>query len=775
MKSIKTKGIIYSICLILFAVLPLGIGAYSWFRQVLVNEVNQAVIRVAEETADHLSSYISQFISPLVGISQDEEFVSMDWEVQRDILQAQIHPDYLGIALVDLEGTARYIDESILDLSDRNYIQEALARKISFSEVIVSRKTGEHVIMLAVPIFQGKTVKGALIARLDENFLSDFASSRGYGKNGKAYVISEAGAIISRSKQENDSKTFNIYEAALSDSNYAGLSEFVHNSQPQQSGYGSFDFHGERILAGFASVEETNWKVYVGTTEEEALNSLNNLAKNFLLIILPSLLVCSILAWITVHRLMKPIMELDSLFSQGSAGNLTVRFTRSSKDEIGRLGLNFNRMMDKIKTLTQYDPLTSLLNQFVLENEVERLTHHEPSQNFSIIMIAIEKFSQINDTYGYAVGDAVLCEVADRISDCITEDCQVYRYKGDEFIVLGKNSPAEDEIQSIAQKILASLSESYPMKGKNIQIRVSIGIFHRNEDTQTEDPLKSVTNAVNFAKHLGGSQIRTYNRQLHANLVGIRELQAEIPYGIKEDQFYLMYQPVVDLENNQLIGVEALIRWNHPRKGLLYPDQFIDLAEQNGTIVDVDFWVINSACKLMKGWVDAGKKPIGISVNISAKTFEGKRFVPAILEILKRYGVQPDLLQLEITERMVINNIEESIIRLNELRAAGIQIAIDDFGIGYSSLSYIIRLPIDTIKIDKSFIRSMGTSSEAKVLVATIINLCKSLKYNVIAEGIENKEELEYLKKIKCNMGQGYYFSKPVSIDKIHMESSIRT
>jgi diguanylate cyclase (GGDEF)-like protein len=726
---------------------------------------------VAEETADHLSSYISQFMSPLVGISQDERMISMNWEVQKNILEAQILPDYLSVAIVDMNGIARYIDDTTLDLSDRNYIRESLAGKISFSDIIISRKIGERVVMLGVPIIKDGSIKGALIARLDENFLSDFASTRGYGEKGRAYVINEDGAIISRPQQERMNETYNIHEAAVIDANYAEFSDFIRSNSQKQAGFGNFMFNGERILMGFASVKGTNWKVYIGTVEAEALNSLYKLTKTFALFILPTLLLCSILAWFLAHKLLKPIAELDNLFSQGAMGNLTIRFTRKSKDEIGRLGLSFNRMMDKIKTLTQYDPLTSLQNQYVLEKEVERLTHQEQPKDFSIIMIAIEKFSQINDTYGYAAGDKILCEVSVRISGCITEEFQVYRYKGDEFIVLGINNPSEDEVQSIAHKILAAVTESYPIGGKEIQIHISIGIFHYNDDTRTEDPLKSVTNAVNYAKQMGSDQIQVYNRQLHANLMGMRELQDEIPSGIKNDQFFLVYQPIMDLEKTTLAGVEALIRWNHPKKGLLYPDQFIDLAEQNGTIISLDFWVLGTACKLIKSWNDAGKKPVYISINISAKTFEGKQFVPSVQDILNRYGVAPGLIQLEITERMIINNIDESIVKLNELRAMGIHIAIDDFGIGYSSLSYIIRLPIDYIKIDKSFVKNMNTCNEAKVLVATIINLCKSLNFNVIAEGIETREELEYLKKIKCNMGQGYYFFKPAPIEEIDISS----
>ncbi|NLO38268.1 MAG: EAL domain-containing protein [Ruminiclostridium sp.] len=768
MKSIKSKGIIFSLCIILFAILPLGLGGYFRFRKILVNEVNQAVVRVAEETADHLSSYISQFISPLVKISKNELIISMDWEKQKDILVAQIHPNYLQIVVVDINGMAHYTDGTILDLSDRDYIQQTLTGKLSFSDVIISRKTGEHVIMLSVPIFRDGIVQGALIARLDEDFLSDFASTRGYGENGRAYVISDQGAIISRSRQENENKMFNIHGAAYNDDNYAQFSEFVHTTSHLNSGFGSFEFHGQRILMGYASVEKINWKVYIGTVEEEALKSLNDLLKAFNLIIVLSLILCAILAWVIVQKLLKPIVELDNLFSKGAMGNLTVRFSGKSKDEIGRLGLSFNRMMDKIKTLTQYDSLTALMNQYVLEKEIQNLTHLQQPQKFSIIMVAIDKLSHINDTYGYEMGDLVLCEMASRIKSCITPEHQLYRYKGDEFIILARNS-SDHEIQAMAQKILSLLIESYHLKGKNIEVKISIGIFHANEDTQTEEPLKSVTNALNYAKFLGSNQIQAYNPQLHANLLGIRELQSEIPLAIREDQLYLVYQPIMELESNKMVGVEALVRWKHPRKGILYPDKFIDLAEQNGTIVELDFWVIKTVCKLIKSWQDENRKPVGISVNISARTFESKRFIPDLLDILKQYRVDPELIQLEITERMVIHNIEESIVKLNELREMGVHIAIDDFGIGYSSLSYIIRLPIDSIKIDKAFVQSMSTSLEARVLVAAIISLCKTLKYNVIAEGIETLNDLEYLKKNKCAMGQGYYFSKPVHIKEIHL------
>jgi EAL domain-containing protein (putative c-di-GMP-specific phosphodiesterase class I) len=254
----------------------------------------------------------------------------------------------------------------------------------------------------------------------------------------------------------------------------------------------------------------------------------------------------------------------------------------------------------------------------------------------------------------------------------------------------------------------------------------------------------------------------------------MNELQADIIRGIKEEQFFLVYQPLFYLGNENIAEVEALIRWKHPQKGMLYPDQFIDLAEQAGTIVNIDQWVIETACKQLKLWKDKKKTPVVLSINISAKTFETNCFIPDLVEIINKYGVEPSLLQLEITERMLIKNVEESINKLNELRKMGIHVAIDDFGIGYSSLSYIVRLPIDSIKIDKSFVQNIHTSKEAKTIVSTIINLCKALKLRVIAEGIESRLELDYLKSNQCDIGQGYYFSKPVSISEIeekHLDS----
>jgi diguanylate cyclase (GGDEF) domain len=762
--NLKAKGMVFSLIVIILTILVLGGSTYLRFRSILVNETDEAVERVAYESADHINSYINQFVVPLVGLSENDKIRSMNWEDQKQVIKNQINPQYQDVAIVDLVGMAHYTDDKILNLSDRDYIKSTLAGNISFSDVITSRKTGDLVIMVGVPIFCNKCIAGALIARLDADFLSEFALTRGYGKNGRAYIISSQGTFISKQENGTSQVLNNIFQIVSMNHKYASFSTFVKESSIKNQGSGKYKFEGKNILVGYATVKQTQWKIYIGTYENEILKSLNGLRKMLIIIFGGTLIISSIAAWVFVSKFTKPIVELDHLFSQGARGDLTIRFTPKTKDEIGRVGISFNRMMDKIKTLTQYDPLTGLLNQYVLEKDIDSIVHSEEINDFSLIMVAIDKFGMINETYGYNLGDVILDEIAKRIAACDADNYQIYRYKGDKFVILYNENFSEADISIKAQRLLEKLMESYHIGGKMITLAISIGVFSWNDRTRKEDPLKAVTHAKNYAKYLGSNQVQVFNVTLFNKIRVSKDLQADILNGIKEDQFFLVYQPLFYLDNESMAEIEALIRWKHPEKGMLYPDQFIEGAELSGLIINIDHWVVETACKQIKTWKENGRKPVLLSINISSKTFETNNFILDLLSIIHKYDIDPSLIQLEITERMLISNVDESIQKLNELRKMGIRIAIDDFGIGYSSLSYIVRLPIDSIKIDKSFVQSMTSSKEAMAIVSTIINLCKTLKLNVIAEGIESKFELDYLKSNQCDIGQGYYFSKPVNI-----------
>ncbi len=767
MKSIRTKGLLFSFIIIFMAVSVMGFSGYFRFRQILQKEVDHAVERIAKESASHLSTYLNEFVSNLIAISEDERIKSMNWEKQIEVIQTQINDNYLNIAVVDRRGMAHYLDKTVLDLHDRDYVKKALSGELTYSEVVISRKTGEPVIMVATPIVQDGDVRGALIARLDVDFLSEYALSRGYGENGKAYIISRQGSFISRPEEERLQDGYNLFDIAAKDADYRSLKEFVLNTQNVEYGYGKYEFHEKSMLMGYAAIDKTDWKIYIGTSEKDALSSLNSVGYMMMLIVLAALGICLLAAYIFVSRFTSQIEELDRLMSVGAKGDLTIRFVTKRKDEIGRLGYSFNRMMDKIKSLTQYDPLTSLLNQYVLEKEIISLTQSEDKQEFSLIMIAIDKFSSVNETYGYTTGDNILCEVAKRILFNVNENFSVYRYKGDEFVILVNGNISESDAEAKAGSILAELKEGYHVAGKAIDISFSIGLFIWKNNIRLEEPLKAVTHAKNYARYLGSNQIQKFDQEIYDKLSMMLELQSDILGGIRENQFFLVYQPLFYLGSEKIAEAEALIRWNHPTKGLLYPDQFIDIAENSGTIINIDHWVIDTACRQLKNWMDNNIAPVLISINISAKSFEMKKFVPVLLDTVNKYGIDPSFLQLEITERILIRNVEESIMKLQSLRAMGFKVAIDDFGIGYSSLSYIVRLPIDSIKIDKSFIQNIACSKEAKTIVSTIINLCKTLNLHVIAEGIESSMELEYLKYSNCDIGQGYYFSKPITMEEL--------
>lgn len=761
---------LFSLSLILITLSGVSLTIYYNVKNVVVNEVNEAVVRIAEESADHLGYYVDNYISPLKEIAENEQMISMDWLVQKDIIVDQINPNYENVAVVTLDGIAKYKDGSVLDLSDREYVKQVLSGESVFSEVIISRKTGENAIMAAVPIQKDKVVVGALIARLNIDFLSQFALVRGYGEEGRAYIISDQGSLISRSNVESLNDIYNLFDQSGNSQRYSDFSRFVIENKEINGGYGKYSFDHDTVLVGFAAIEGTNWKIYVGTYEKEALASLKNLKEIMALGMIFAVVLSVLAAWFFVDRFTKPIIELEHLFSKGAEGNLTIRFTQRRNDEIGRAGQSFNYMMDKIKTLTQFDPLTALLNQYVLEREVEVLVKEEENECFSLIMISVDNFRFVNETYGYKIGDEILCQIVSRVIKQTDEKSNVFRYKGDEFVII-RSGDTQDETYKMATKILDALMEAYKVQEKVIEIGISIGVFDWCNELKKEEPIKAVTHAKNYAKSLGGSRIQKFDRQIHSAIMDRYELQNDIALAIHEEQFFLLYQPLFYLNNEKISKMEALIRWNHPTRGLVCPNDFIELAEQSGQIIEIDMWVIETVCKMLDDWKKNHKKLIVTSVNITSKTFEEPSFIKRLHEVLKQYDIDPSLIQFEITERMVIKNVDESIIKLNELKKMGIGVSIDDFGIGYSSLSYIVRLPIDSIKIDRSFVEKIEDSEEAKAIITAIINFCKTLKLSVIAEGIEKVVELDYLKISQCDIGQGYYFSKPVKLEEIEKYS----
>ncbi|WP_249869982.1 sensor domain-containing protein [Oceanobacillus saliphilus] len=423
-----------------------------------------------------------------------------------------------------------------------------------------------------------------------------------------------------------------------------------------------------------------------------------------------------------------------------------------------------------IEMMAYTDPLTKLPNR----NQFTKWVRSQPKKTDEIVtalFLDLDRFKAINDNFGHDVGDIVLKTVAKRLKNCLRETDFVSRQGGDEFIILLKNNDNEEAIMTIASAILEQLCIPYKVNDKQVFTTASIGISRDSIPSENDSYdvflkklIKNADTAMFHAKRQGGNQY-CFNND-HQNIVLERnyQLDSEIKEALIRNEFKVVYQPIVNLKNNKIVGVEALLRWNNRKLGAVGPNEFIPILEKNGLIVPVGKWILATVCSQMKFWQEKKIFMQRICVNVSPIQFKDENFIRDLKEILNETMLDASYLEIEITEGTILD-IKTSSQTINELKDLGVKVSIDDFGTGYSSLSYLKQLPIDTLKIDKSFIDDLDRDGE--IIANTIISMGKNLNFRVIAEGIESEEQLDYLKRQKCHEGQGYYFSKPIENNKI--------
>ena len=425
----------------------------------------------------------------------------------------------------------------------------------------------------------------------------------------------------------------------------------------------------------------------------------------------------------------------------------------------------------KIRYQAFYDHLTGLANRLTLNNHLtQQLEKLKINQRFgAVLFIDIDYFKNINDSLGHDIGDILLQIFASRASSLVSTQDTVARLGGDEFVIL--LSDISDDIllannyaNEIAQELHTIIKKPIKIKQHTLHITLSIGAtLVSAEQKSMNDVLKQADIAMYRAKQLGRDSTCFFKEEMSKEIEELMTLNYELREAIKYNQFELYYQPIVEIQNSTIVSCEALIRWNHPRRGLLYPDKFISYAEESGLIVELGEWVIQKVCKdygELKHFVP------NIAINISAKQFNQENFIENILQISKAYGINPQNLELELTESVVINNLSATIEKMNILKSYGFSIAMDDFGTGYSSLSYLKDLPFDALKIDRSFIQNILTNKDDASLVKTILAISKQFNFSVVAEGVESKEQIIFLKSLHCHYIQGYIISKAVPIEE---------
>lgn len=470
-------------------------------------------------------------------------------------------------------------------------------------------------------------------------------------------------------------------------------------------------------------------------------------------------------------------VEQNDFFHDGRHYHLVGTPLKTETGHIHRMVLLYTDITERraaaeeIERLAYFDSLTGLPNRVLLKDRLNQMLTRAGryEEMVAILFIDLDRFKEVNDTLGHGVGDQLLQVVAERLTLCLRSCDSVARLGGDEFVVLLPGINERECVGDIARKLLAELSRPVMLEGREVFTSASIGISVWPADGDTVVTLfKNADTAMYHAKEQGRNTYCFYSPEMHLTSLEQLTMSGDLRYAVERGELQLYYQPQVSFRSGGLIGVEALLRWVHPCLGMVSPDRFIPLAEETGLIVPIGAWVLNEACRQIVAWIGQGLPALRIAVNISPKQFREPAFVETVRTVLQQTGLPPHLLELELTEGMLIENITQTKLTLHALKEMGVTLAIDDFGTGYSSLSYLKHFPIDRLKIDKSFVQEIAEKSgDAAAIVEAVVALGHSLKLTVIAEGVEQQDQVDFLYRRKCDELQGYFFSRPLTPDAL--------
>jgi diguanylate cyclase (GGDEF)-like protein/PAS domain S-box-containing protein len=413
----------------------------------------------------------------------------------------------------------------------------------------------------------------------------------------------------------------------------------------------------------------------------------------------------------------------------------------------------------------EHDFLTGLPNRMLLNDRIDQaiILAQRSSMKVAVLFLDLDGFKHINDSLGHPIGDKLLKSIATRLAKCVRSTDTVSRQGGDEFVVLLSEINRPNSVSITATKILEAIASSHSVEQHDLHITASIGVSTYPDDgLNAETLIKNADTAMYQMKENGRQGYRFFTPAMNARAVERQSIEESLRRALLRDEFVLHYQPMVSLATRAIVGAEALIRWTHPTRGSMEPAQFIPIAEDCGLIVPIGRWVLREACKQSRAWIDSGYPAISMAVNVSATEIGEARFLEEVFEILRNSGLEPGLLEIELTESVLMKRVESTVLILKALRERGAHVAIDDFGTGYSSLSYLRKFPIDTLKVDQSFVRQIGAGGGDAAIVTAVINMALSLKLRIVAEGVETKAELSFLEAHKCDVAQGFFFSKPV-------------
>ncbi len=737
------------------------------------DQIDERSMKSAELYSDNIGNWVMERMKEIEIYAACTDVRSMDWDIAEPYLQHAIKSK-LGIydhfMIVDLDGNYNTtLKRNPGNASDRAYFQAAKSGRTVISEPLISRTNGNAVAVVAAPIWdQSGRIVGVMagtinlikFSRMIENFKYDHADSY-------SYIVNRYGLIIAHPNQdyilkENISKQ----SAAINESVVSASTRILHNVQ----GKVRYTFNNTESFSYYHEIPNTNgWKIIIKIPLDYWLDPIRKIRNSMAAASVAAMLLAIILGATVAKSISHPIIRLKDVFVKATTGDLSARAAVESEDEVGQASSSFNRMMEQVSHLTYHDTLTGLPNRLMFTNHLGSVLKEAAGENgkVAVMVMDIDRFGNINNTLGHSVGDRLLVNLSSKITGCLSPDEVLSRIGEDKFVLLLRHATEQKDILDKARTILELVKQPLIIDDYRLYVTAGIGIaFYPEDGINSAELFKNAYSAMQRAKRIGRDNMQLYDATASYKLMEQLYLDSSMHHALGNNELLLHYQPQVDVASGRIIGCEVLLRWQHPELGLVSPAKFIPIAEANGLIVSIGEWVLKTACTQNKYWQDTGHDPIYISVNISGIQLLQENFVEMVSGILQETGLQPQYLELEITESIAMENTEYIPEILSRLSKLGVRIALDDFGTGYSSLNYLKNFAITTLKIDQSFIRDLTVSPKDAAIVSTILAMGRHLKLNVTAEGVETSEQMELLKNENCDILQGYLFSKPVPVDE---------
>jgi diguanylate cyclase (GGDEF)-like protein len=769
MKSISFRNKILALILTIIVVFTLTIiiaitNSFNWILEDIIfeNEINN-VAQKSELTAN----WFEEKKSDLEIYANTQVIQHGSWQDKLNYLRSELkkrNNNYFFFFIADQSGDySTTIKETAGNISDRDYFSQVLKGETVISDPVISKSTDKPIIVIASPIAaENLSLLGATIEIKD---LSAYINRYTNNQEGiYSFLINDQGNIVAHPDQNNLSNHRFYNYSSFFDYEY----DFIENIINKRQGDLNFIENGKQKHAFYQTIPGTeNWKIVSVLPQSYLQQSINRINKIIIIISIFTIMIAVVLSIFLSNNIAKPIVQLKNTFKKGASGNLNVRSKIESDDEIGEAAASFNQMMDVIKDLSYNDSLTGLPNINFFKKELRKYLDELEEDKLYLCAVGIDDFKVINDSFGHDAGDRILKKLASRLSNQLGAEKLISRV-GDEFYFYLSQSDSKEGINKKLNKLLSHINSDYFIKDNIIYLKSSMGIsVYPDDSRKINQMLKNASLAMHSVKKNSSDKMAFYTVNIDRSISEKKKLENQLAAALKNEEFILHYQCFNDGQSGEVVGFETLIRWQHPKKGLIPPGVFIPLAEENGFIKEIGNWVLEKACREIKELNDRFDSDYYLSVNVSPEQFIARDFIRTVKAALNQSGLKAQNLELEITERTTVENIDYTIELLAQLKQLGVKTAIDDFGTGYSSLNYIKEFAINTLKIDKSFIDDFLDNLNNRAIVNTIITLAHNLNLSVVAEGVESKEQAEQLKEAGCDIIQGYFYSRPAPLTEI--------